>query len=575
MKRSRKNIPQYKGRRLLTMGILLTGALILVARAVDLQVLDREFLQHEGDARHLREIPIPAFRGMITDRNGEPLAVSTPVDSAWANPPVLLEQGTEQLARVAQALHLDMAQLQADLAERAEREFWYVKRRVTPEEATALRAIQTPGIYLQREYQRFYPAGEVTAHLIGFTNVDDRGQEGQELAFETWLAGEPGARRVIKDRLGRAVEHVERVRDPRPGQTVALSIDLRLQYAAYRALKAAVLRNQAQGGTAVVMDVVTGEVLALVNQPSYNPNRLPRRQDESFRNRALTDVFEPGSVFKPFALIAAFESGEFSPNTLVDTNPGTLTIGGYTIRDFRNYGLIDAATVLTESSNVGIGKIAMELPAEHVWDVYQRFGFGAVTGTGFPGEAAGVLPHYRNWRTVDHVSLSRGYGVSVTTMQLLRAFAAIGNAGRIRSPSFLKDYSHAPQAVIDPSLAERLKHLMERVVTEGTGSLAAVDNYLVAGKTGTARKAASGGYSEDGYLAAFAGFAPASRPRLVAVVTIDDPRGDAYYGGVVAAPVFSEIMSAALRLLNVAPDAMAPDGPMTAKREADAEEGPA
>jgi len=575
VKRKAKDNPQYTGRRWLTMGILLTGALTLVARAVDLQILDARFLQTQGDARHLREIPIPAFRGTLTDRNGEPLAASTPVDSAWAHPAVLLAQDRERLVSVAFVLGLDAEQLRAELIERSGREFYFLQRHLSPEKANQLRELQVPGVYLQREYQRFYPAGEVTAHLVGFTDVDDRGQEGQELAFDAWLAGEPGARRVIKDRLGRAVEHVERLRDPKPGQTVALSIDLRLQYIAYRQLMAAVIKHRAVAGSAVVLDIPTGEVLALVNQPSFNPNRLPRKRDASYRNRALTDVFEPGSVFKPFTLIAAFESGEFTPESPVDTTPGTLTIGGYTIRDFRNYGLIDAATVLTKSSNVGIGKIAMQLPAEHVWDVYQRFGFGAVTGTGFPGEAAGVLPHYRDWRMVDHVSLSRGYGVSVTTMQLAQSFAALANGGRIRAPSFLRDFSHPAHAVVDPALANLLVGLMERVVTEGTGSAAVIDHFRVAGKTGTARKSGDGGYTEDGYIATFVGFAPASNPRIVCAVTIDDPRGDAYYGGAVAAPVFGEIMSAALRLLNVAPDAVRPGGPMTARRDAPANEDPA
>jgi cell division protein FtsI (penicillin-binding protein 3) len=532
--------------------IFLLCSVALVARAVNLQIVDTEFLQDQGEARYLREVTVPTRRGNILDRNGEPLAVSTPVDSVWVNPQELL-QTPEHIAPLATVLDVQADEVERRLTQRANREFVWLRRRLHPDVAAEIEALALQGVYLQKEYRRFYPAGEVTSHVIGFTNIDDVGQEGLELAYNDWLSGKPGLKRVIRDRLGRTVEHVEMVREAVPGRDLSLTLDRRLQYLAYRELKRTVLKHGARSGSVVLLDVRSGEVLAMVNQPSYNPNDSSI-DSEGLRNRAITDVFEPGSVMKPFAVASALETGRWTPTTPIDTTPGRINVGRHTISDHHNYGPIDVTRLITKSSNVAATKIALDLEPAHMWGTYNRFGFGEVTGSGFPGESAGVLRNYPRWRRVEQATLAYGYGISVTALQLAEAFAALADEGRLRRPSLVMGATNPPTSALDPVIARQVAVMLETVTgPEGTGKAARVKNYRVSGKTGTSRKASAAGYASR-YIASFAGFAPASDPRLVAVVVVNDPSGDQYYGGLVAAPLFSTVMEGALRLLNVPPD---------------------
>jgi cell division protein FtsI (penicillin-binding protein 3) len=547
----------YPRRLLFVKGVLLVGVAALVWRMGDLNLNQREFLQGQGDARYLRTVAIPAHRGMITDRNGEPLAISTPVKSVWANPQEL-SQAREAWPKLAGLLEIPVHDLEQLLTRRKDREFVYLRRRVRPELADKVMALRVPGVALQPETRRYYPTGEVTAHVVGFTNVDDVGQEGIELMMNQRLRGTPGSKRVLKDRLGRIVENVESISEPRAGDDLQLSLDRRVQYLAYRELKAAVQRHHAKAGSAVVLDVTTGEVLAMVNQPAYNPNNRSDLSSARFRNRAVTDVFEPGSTMKPFTISAALESGRFRPTTPIDTSPGRLRLGGFTIRDSHDYGRIDVSTVIQKSSNVGASRIALALEPRRLWDMLSRFGFGYDTGSGFPGEAAGMLAAYQDWGEVRRATISYGYGLSVTPLQLARAYAILAADGLQRPLSFFKlDRENLPagRQVLEPRVARQVRAMLERVVQRGgTGTRAAVAGYRVAGKTGTVRKASPSGYTEENYLSVFAGMAPASRPRLAMVVVVDRPDDGEYYGGVIAAPVFSRVMEGALRLLDVAPD---------------------
>ncbi|MFW5452591.1 peptidoglycan D,D-transpeptidase FtsI family protein [Thioalkalivibrio sulfidiphilus] len=542
-------------RRHVVLGLFVLGFAVLLGRGLDLQVLKQDFLRGEGDARHLRVVSIPAHRGMILDRNGEPLAVSTPVDSVWANPQETL-QAPERLAELARVLGMDRGDLQRRLAERAGREFVYLRRHVNPDVAAQVQQLGVPGVALQREFRRYYPMGEVAAHVLGFTNIDDRGQEGLELALNERLTGQPGAKRVVRDRLGRVIRDVENIRPARPGGDITLTLDQRVQYLAYRELKAAVQAHGARSGSAVIMDVHTGDILAMVNQPSHNPNNRGSLRREASRNRAVTDLFEPGSTIKPFTVAAALESGSINPRMTLDTAPGTFRVGNHTIRDIRNYGRVDLTTMLAKSSNIGASKLALGMESEHLWRTLHQAGLGRGTGSGFPGEASGLLRDFYFWRDVDRATLAFGYGVSVTPLQLTRAYAALANEGVMPAPRFLVDQPVLPgEPVMSPAVARELRTMLEvAVTTEGTGHRARVEGYRVAGKTGTARKSGAGGYSEERFVAMFAGFAPASHPRLVMVVVIDEPAGEEYYGGQVAAPVFSKIMQGALRLLDVPPD---------------------
>jgi cell division protein FtsI (penicillin-binding protein 3) len=533
--------------------IMVLAAVLLLGRAVKLQVMEAEFLQSQGEARYLRQVSIPTVRGNIVDRNGEPLAVSTPVKSVWAHPGELL-QAADRIPTLAALLESNAEDMERRLTQRAGREFVWLRRRINPDLAHEIQELQIPGVFLQREYRRFYPTGEVSAQVVGFTNIDDIGQEGLELAYNNWLQGEPGSKRVIKDRLGRVVQNIELVREARPGRDLRLTLDRRLQYLAFRELKSSVEEHGARSGSVVVMDVTSGDILAMVNYPSYNPNASSRVGSEGLRNRALTDVLEPGSVIKPFAVAAAMEAGIATPDMPVDTRPGVMRVSGHTIRDVRNFGELSVQEMLAKSSNVGVVQLVLSMDARHLWGVYSRFGFGSVAGTGFPGESAGVLRDYERWRKLEQATLAYGYGMSVTPLQLARAMGAIADEGRLRQPTLIAGTDSPPHSVLDPELARQLVDMLESATAVGgTGTGASIKGYRVAGKTGTTRKLAAGGYS-DRYVASFAGFAPASRPKLVAVVVINDPAGNEYYGGQVAAPLFGRVMEAGLRLFNVPPD---------------------
>lgn len=560
---------EFTGRRRFVLALFACTFGALVWRAIDLQVFNQDFLQNQGDARHLRVVTLAAHRGMITDRNGEPLAVSTPVDSVWANPQELVP-AREYLPALAKILEIEPDHLQRLLAERAGREFVYLKRHVDPSVAAQVRALAAPGVALQREYRRYYPDGEVTAQVLGITDIDDVGQEGIELGYDEWLRGEPGAKRVVKDGRHSVIETVESIRAARPGRDLRLSIDRRIQYLAYRELKAAVQQHKARSGSVVVLDSATGEVLAMVNQPSFNPNNRTQFTPGATRNRAVTDVFEPGSTLKPFTVAVALESGKYRPDTPVETSPGFYRVGINTVRDVHNYGALDVTGVIRKSSNVGAAKIALSLDRADFWSLLSRVGFGTATASGFPGEASGLLVHYHRWRPIEQATLSFGYGLSVTPLQLAQAYAVFAADG-IRRPASFLPLERAPRGerILSARTAGQINAMLEEAVgPQGTALAARVAGYRVGGKTGTVRKSVAGGYADDRYLSVFAGLAPVSRPRLVVVVMINEPSAGQYYGGAVAAPVFSTVMAGALRFLNVAPDAADELSPQTVQRVA-------
>lgn len=549
-----------------------TGGVVLalLGRALDLQVLNRDFLIDEADARHLRTVPIPAHRGIVTDRDGAPLAVSSPVFSAWAHPGKLLDHA-DMIAPLAKALGRSSADLRSYLEQRAEREFVYLRRHMPPDLTEHLRDLDVPGVNLQRELRRFYPAGRVAAQLIGFTDIDGNGLEGVERAFDKPLSGAPGAKRVLRDSLGRIIEDVELIREPKPGKNITLSIDRDIQYLAYRELKRATHRHRAEHGSVVVLDVHTGELLAVANQPSFNPHRRSRVNAGARRNRAFANAYEPGSVIKPFTIAAALRSGSVSPHEVLDTSPGTMRVGRHTVRDPLDYGKLDVAGIIRKSSNVGATKVSLRTPPRELWSTLEDFGFGAYTGVDFVGESSGHLDPAPPRGDVARATWSYGYGMAATPLQLARAYAALASGGVMRPVTVLRqDGPDEGHRVLEASIAERLGRMLEAVVEPGgTGVRAQVPGYRVAGKTGTARKSVAGGYSEDEYVAIFAGFAPADDPRIAVAVVIDDPAGEAYYGGQVAAPVFSEVVSGTLRVLNVAPQfTPAADQPVVAEREA-------
>jgi len=545
----------FRWRAQLLLGVLTLACVGLLWRAMNLQLVDHGFLERQGDARFTRVLQISAHRGTITDRYGEALAVSTPVDSIWVNPGELAA-ATGEIPRLAAALGLDRQELARRVTSNLDREFLYLARGRQPTEAAAVKALGIPGVYTSREYRRYYPAGEVTGHLLGFTNVDDNGQEGLELAFDHWLAGESGAKRVIQDRYGRIVENVESIRPARPGRDLVLSIDLRIQYLAYRELKAAVREQRARAGSIVVLDVTTGEVLAMVNQPTYNPNDREQMQPGDYRNRAATDIFEPGSSMKPFWVAAGLAAGKYDAHSIIDTSPGFFKVGAKIFEDEHNFGAINIATVLAKSSNVGMAHIALNLAPQQAWTTLTGLGFGEVTASGYPGESAGLLPPYSQWRPIGIVTMSHGYGLSVTPLQLAHAYATIGSFGIERPVSFLAVSEAVPGTrVLQNAVCRELLGMLESVVAaEGTGKAAAIPGYRVSGKTGTAWKASAGGYSTDRYMAVFGGVAPETAPRLAAVVVLDEPSAGQHQGGQVSAPVFSRVVGGALRLLAVAPD---------------------
>ncbi len=535
--------------------VLLLWFIGLFARALYLQGLNNEFLRQKGDARVSRVVEITAHRGMITDRNGEPLAISTPVEAVSVSTRDL-EITPAKLTQLANLLETDKTELSKRINQ-PQRDFVYLKRQMPPEQAAKVMELNIPGIFLQHEYRRYYPAGEVVAHLLGFTGIDDNGQEGLELAMQDTLSGKPGSRRVIKDRLGHIIEDVESIRAPQEGRDLVLSIDRKIQYLAYRELKAAVAEHKAKAGAIVAIDAKTGEVLALANLPAFNPNNRVKLNRSTTRNRALTDIFEPGSTMKPITVATALEAGIVKPETSIQTAPGHLTIGAATIHDAHPQGVLSVAGVIQKSSNVGAAKIALSMKSEQMWEMFSKVGFGSVPKTEFPGEASGKLRPWKTWQPIEQATMSYGHGISVSLLQLARAYMIFAGEGDIKPISLTK--LEAPQPgvpVIAPETAKAMRAMLElAVLPGGTAPRAQVVGYRVAGKTGTAHKQENGRYLDDRYVSSFVGFAPASNPRLIVAVMIDEPSNGQYYGGAVAAPVFSQVMAGALRLLSVPPDA--------------------
>ncbi len=553
----------YPWRFRLMLGLLALMVGAIAWRIIDLQVIDRDFLIGQGDARSLRHIPIPAHRGLITDRNGEPLAVSTPVTTLWANAKEL-QTAKEKWPQLAAALGQDPKALSERLEAQANKEFIYLVRGLTPEQGQQVLDLKVPGVYGIEEFRRFYPAGETTAHMVGFTDIDDHGREGVELAYDEWLAGVPGKRQVIKDRRGRLIKDVQVTKNAKAGKPLALSIDLRLQYLANRELRNAIIENGAKAGSLVIMDVKTGEILAMVNQPTYNPNNRRNLQPAMMRNRAMIDVFEPGSTMKAISMSAALETGRWKPSDKVEVYPGTLQLGKYTIRDVsRTEGpVLDLTGILINSSNVGMSKVAFDIGGETIYHLAQKIGLGQPTGLDFPGERVGNLPNYRDWKKAETATLSYGYGLSVTAIQLAHAFSVLANNGRM-VPLSLIHVDEAPKAtqVIPENVAKTMQGMLQQVIEAPRGVFRAqVPAYHVGGKSGTARKTSVGtkGYAENSYRSLFAGFGPMSDPRYAIVVVIDEPSKAGYFGGLVSAPVFSKVMSGTLRLMNITPDNLPP-----------------
>lgn len=549
--------PDYSARRRLLLGILSLALSALLWSAGGRQVLQQNFLQGQGEKRYLREILIPAHRGEISDRNGEALAISSPMVSIWADPRHL-PSNPAFLTKMAELINVPLESLKTQLTQN-NKGFVYLQHSLSPEAGEEVRKLiehyRLGSVGLEQEYRRYYPGGEVTAHVIGITDAKDRGQEGIEKAKNTQLAGHPGLRRVVQDGQRHVVEEFKLIRNPEPGQPINLSLDKRLQFLAYLALKRAVRDNQAKAGTAVILDAQTSEILAMVNQPSFNPNDRSTLVPAAMRNRAIIDLFEPGSTLKPLAVAASLEAGKCTPNTPVDTRPGHMRVGKYMVRDIHSYGLMTVTSVLTKSSNVGVTKLALALSPEYNWRIYDSLGIGHRTELNFPGEVAGVLPHYSGWSAFEQATHSFGYGLSMTALQLASAYAILAADG-VRHPiSMLKlDAPPSGVRVLKATTAKAVRTMLETVISDqGTAKRAAVEGYRVAGKTGTVKKATAGGYSNK-HLSVFVGMIPAQHPRLVMAIMIDDPSGKDYYGGVVAAPVFAPVMTAAMRILNVPPD---------------------
>jgi cell division protein FtsI (penicillin-binding protein 3) len=555
--------PVQRWRRLAVLGLLGVGSLLVCGRAFHLQVVEREFLTKQGDKRQVRVVTLPGHRAAIRDRRGEPLALSAPVDSIWCVPSALLAS-PEHVAALAKVIKQTPRELTQFLDERATRQFVYIERGLPPDEARRVLALKAPGVFSTREYRRYYPAGEVAGQIVGFTDVDGRGQEGMEMSHDETLRGIAGSRRVIRDARGRIVEDTDDAVPAQPGADLALSMDLRLQYLAYRELKNSVLANRAKGGLVVVADARTGELLAVASQPGFNPNNVEDRKPGRMRNRAIVDSFEPGSTVKPLLVAQALEIGAFRPNSHIDTGAGWMQVGRLTVRDIHAQGDADLATLLAKSSNVAAAKIGMQIGAENVWQGFQRFGLGDRVASGFPGESAPLLRPYMQWGQIATATASYGYGLSVNALHLVRAYAALGNDGLMPHLRLTMDQPlQPPQRAVSGETARELRRMLELVVMRGgTASRAAIPGYRVAGKTGTVRKvAATGGYDADRHQSVFIGMVPAENPRLIGLVMIDEPGAGDYYGGVVAAPVFSTVLQGALRLLQIAPDACNKDCP--------------
>ncbi|MDP3008316.1 MAG: penicillin-binding transpeptidase domain-containing protein [Methylococcales bacterium] len=590
---TKKLTSDFSGRRKVLVIFMMSCMAVLVCRAIDLQVLNKKFLKDQGDMRLVDDEAVSAYRGMITDRSGAPLAISTPVESISVNPrelkmddknqlkqlekefkashqlsvpltdeqkaAVLAEYKKQKVLKIAQMeklLDLPKGKVLDMLSDDSHKQFAYIARQISPDLSEQVKALKLVGVYFDREFKRFYPTGGVAAHLIGFTDLDDVGQEGMEAGYEKVLKGTAGSKRVIRDGLRRIIDDVENIKEPVSGKNIELSIDQRIQYLAYRELQLAVNENRAKSGSLVVLDAKNGEILAAVNQPTFNPNVRKSLQENLYRNRALTDIFEPGSTVKPFVAAAALEGGYVTPNTVFNTN-GSFPIGSNVVKDVHNYGSLDLMHVLKKSSNIGVTMMALKMPPKYFWGVYKKLGFGSSAEAGFEGEANGRLLDYKKWHDFDRATMSFGYGLSVSAVQLARAYTALADDGILHSVSLLKrDEDDKPQRVFSAKTAKTIRSMLENVIMkDGTAYEARVDGYTVAGKTGTVKKASgANGYTSGSYFAVFAGMAPARNPRLIIVVMIDEPSAGQYYGGLVSAPVFSKVMTGALRLLNVAPD---------------------
>jgi len=537
------------------LGFLSLCALALFYRAFDLHVFEQEFLAGQGDARTIRFELLDAHRGLIMDRNGEPLAISAPVETVYANPKQMRLSASD-LKKLAKELSLSFDWLKRKIERNQSKSFIYLKRKMAPHEVEGVLALNLDGVYSRREYKRYYPAGEVASHVVGFTDIDEQGQEGIELSYDDWLSGTLGKKRVLKDRKARVIKDFGPVKVAEPGKDIRLSLDMRIQYLAYRELKAAVSTHKARAGSIVVLDINTGDVLAMVNQPSYNPNNRQNINVSHLRNRAITDVFEPGSTMKVATISAALESKKYKLSTILDTSPGYLRLGRKAIRDHRNYGELSVLNIVAKSSNVGTSKIALDLSGDVVWDMFYRLGFGQGTGIGFPGESFGHLPSATRWKQLQVATMSYGYGLSATALQLAQAYMILGNGGIKHSLGLIhREETEMGEQVIPEHVSNSLREVMEAVVSKGgTGTRASVPLYKVGGKTGTVHRVGKSGYEKSEYKALFAGVAPIKKPEIAMVVVIDSPAGEEYYGGEVAAPVFSRVVNGAMRLLSVKPD---------------------
>ena len=534
--------------------LLTLGFVALIARAVWLQVFSQDYLQREGQVRYQRTLELPASRGKILDRNGQTLATSLPASAVWVNPP-------EYRASEAQVLQLSrlLGMKVSDLHQRVgqeEKTFVYLRRQVDSDLARQVESLQIPGVHLRREYKRYYPEGETAAHVVGFTNVEDSGQEGIELSKEKHLSGIAGSRVVIRDRLGRIIEDVREVRDPQHGTDIALSIDSRIQFIAFNAIRDAVEEHRAKAAAAVVIDVETGELLALANWPSYNPNQRAHLSGAQLRNRVITDIFEPGSTMKPFTTALALNSARVRPESTFNVAPGRMTIGSHTISDAHAYGVLTVEQILQKSSNIGTAKMALQIPPQEMWQLFMQVGFGQVPDIGFPGAVAGRVRPHRTWKPIEQATMSYGHGISVSLLQLARAYSIFARDGELIPVTMLR---HAAKAQGDPVIraetAKTVRRMLELAAGPGgTAPQAQIQGYRVAGKTGTAHKLENGRYANK-YVASFVGFAPVSDPRIIIALMVDEPSAGKYFGGLVAAPIFARIGGESLRTMRVMPDA--------------------
>ncbi len=546
----------FRNRFLIVLLFILGATIVLVFRSFQLQYLERDFLNQQADARHIRTEKMASNRGSIYDRRGTPLAVSTPVDSVVINPKQFLNStgNRGKIILIANILELETKEASQRIKDKSSKSFMYLKRHISPNQSTKIKQLgKITGLWLEKEYKRFYPAGEVTGHLVGFTNIDDQGQEGMEYMLEEFLLGEDGSKLVLRDADNNIFSDIKLLKTAVDGEDYYSSIDLRIQYLAHRALKAEVRKFKAKAASAIVLDISTGEVLAMVNQPSADPNNRSLRKAELLKNRAVTNVYEPGSTFKPLTVAAALESGNFKPESTIDTTPfyiGKKLIGS---DDRCRSKLVDLETILVKSCNAGAANISLKINQEIFCDTLKKLGIGEITASGFPGEARGELGCSGNWRDLKKVSVSYGYNVSVTPLQLAKAYAAIANGGIVNQISIekIKEKPNGERALSEDTTANLL--LMLETVVEQSVSRARVKGYRVGGKTGTA-EIFSDDYSGDTHNAFFVGIAPISNPRIVTVVVVNEPQGQKYYGGQVAAPIFSLIVSGALRIMGIPPD---------------------